>query len=409
MKLIVIIKYSINNLKRRQLRSWLTILGVVIGIAAVVSLLTIGQGFNDEIQKQLGELGTNTIFVAPMTEEQTTSAAFSSSPGFVTSGKLFERDAERLKRIPEIEEITKINLGQATVEFKGKQITALVEGIEPGIFEKTTLINVEEGRFLLPNDQRVAVMGSSLAEDGFGNNKVGVNSFIIMNGKKFRVIGILEKSGGGFGASSEVDTIILVQFEDAQELFKESLAENEVGYIVVTVREGADIPAVTDKITLEIAASHKIRPEDKDFSVISPQMIQEQISSVLGLVTGFLAAIASISLIVGGVGISNIMFTSVIERTREIGILKAVGATRKDILNIFIVESAVIGGAGGLIGIVIGLSLVYLLGFFGVPISVGFEIPLFALVFSIVVGLLSGFIPARNASRLSPVDALRFE
>src|SRR3989344_3733370 len=409
MKAVDIVQYSFKSLRQRQLRSWLTIIGVVIGIAAVVSLLTIGEGFNQEVQEQLEAIGSNTVFIAPISESQGATAAFRSPSSLTSSGKLFERDAERLRRITEIDEIHKLIIGKGTVKFKDKEITAMVEGIEPGIFEETTLVEIAEGRFINSGDQRVAVIGATLAEESFGNHVVGVNSFITINGKKFRVIGIMEKAGGGFGPGSQVDTIILTPFEDAQELFQESLAEEEVGAIAVTLKEGADVDDVTERIISEIAASHKIRPEDKDFSVISPKTIQEQVGSILGLVTAFLGAIASISLIVGGVGIANVMFTSVLERTHEIGILKTVGATQKDILRIFIFESAGLGGIGGLIGTIVGISFVLVMSLFGVPVFIRPELIFFVMLFSVVVGLASGWVPARRAAALPPVEALRYE
>ena len=410
MKLIDIAKYSLKSLTQRQIRSWLTMLGIVIGIAAVVSLLTIGQGFNEEIEKQLSAFGSNTIFIAPISEAQSGAAALRGGPGTSPStGKLFEKDVDRLKKIAEIEEMTKIIVGRGTVGFKEKQITATVQGIEPGIFEKTTLVEIENGRFLVDSDQRVAVIGASISEDSFGNNKVGVNSFITVNGKKFRVIGILKKSAGGFGPSSQLDTAILIPAKDAQSIFKESLAENEISAIVVKLKDGSDIDDVTDKINQEIANSHKVRLDEKDFSVLNPKIIQERIGAVVGLVTVFLGAVAAISLLVGGIGIANTMFTSVLERTHEIGVLKAVGATRSEILKIFVFESAALGGIGGLLGTFLGGFIAYAASTFGVPASIKPEILLFALAFSIAVGLGSGFVPARRAADLSPVDALRYE
>ncbi len=410
MKFIETVQYAAKSLHQRKMRSWLTILGIVIGIAAVVSLLAIGEGFNEQVSEQLGSLGSNTVFVTPLSDSASSSAVFSGGPGsLATSGKLFQKDADRLERIAEIDVIARLLIGRASIGFKDKDISAQVSGIEPGVFEETTAIEIEEGRFLSSGDQKVAVIGASVAEDFFDNHKVGVNSFLTINDKKFRVIGILKKSGGGFGPTSQTDTGIYVLFEDAQDLFSDSLAENEIGAIALTLKEGSDIDEVTDAITTEIAASHKVRTDDKDFSVINPKVIQERVGSILGLLTVFLGALAGISLLVGGVGIANSMFTSVIERTREIGVLKAVGATRDDILKIFIYESVFLGMAGGIGGVLVGSAIALLAQFFGAPAAIKLEILLFGIVFSSVVGLISGFIPARRAADLSPVDALRYE
>ncbi|MEK6981513.1 MAG: ABC transporter permease [Candidatus Micrarchaeota archaeon] len=409
MKSLEIINYAIKSLRHRELRSYLTIIGIIIGIGAVVALLSIGQGFSDEVNKQLSSFGSNTIFVAPVSESQTSNLAFTSPGSITTSGKLFEKDAERLKKIGEIDTISKVVSGRGSIGFKEKQITSTVQGIEPGIFEKITTIEIENGRFLVETDQRVVVIGSSIADGSFDRNIIGVNSFITINGKKFRVVGVLKKTGGGFGPSSQLDTSILVPFKEAQNLFKENLAENEVGSLAISVKDGTNIDDVSDQITLEIASSHKLRVEDKDFSVINPKTIQERIGSIIGLVTMFLGAVAAISLIVGAIGIANTMFTSVLERTKEIGVLKSIGATNDNVLQIFVFESTLLGALGGLVGSVLGLIVVYLLSFFAVPVSIKFEIVVFGTIFSALVGFVSGFIPARNAARLSPVDALRYE
>ena len=410
MKFVDILNYAAKSLRQRKIRSGLTILGIVIGIAAVVSLLSIGQGFNQQVSEQLSALGSNTIFITPLSESASSSAVFSGGPNSAaSSGKLFQKDADRLERIAEIDTIARLLIGRASVGFKDKQISAQVSGIEPGVFEKTTTIEIEEGRFLTLSDQKVVVIGSNVAEDFFDTHKVGVNSFLTLNGKKFRVIGIMKKSGGGFGPASQVDNGIYILFKDAQDLFKASLAENEIGAIALTLKEGSDVDETTDAINNEIAASHKVRLDDKDFSVVNPKTIQERVGSILSLLTIFLGAIASISLLVGGVGIANSMLTSVVERTKEIGVLKAVGATKEDILNIFMYESIFLGMVGGIGGAILGSVIALVAQGFGAPAVLTIQITLFAILFSSFVGFISGYIPAKRAAELSPVDALRYE
>lgn len=409
MRLADIMRYSLKSLRHRQIRSWLTILGIVVGIAAVVSLLNIGQGFSAEVNRQLGRLGGNTLFITPLSESQSSSAGLSPSLP-PSAGKLYQKDVDRLRRIAEIEDIARLAMGRATVEFKGKEITATVQGIEPGVFEKTTDIGMREGRFLLDSDKHVAVIGANIADDTFGENKkAGANSYFLINGVKFRVIGVIEKTGGGFGPAARLDNAVFVHFDDARQMFSEQIAENEIGAMAVLVQEGANVPDVVEKIKLELDSSHKVKPEERDYSVVSPASIQEAIGTVISLVTVFLGAIAGISLLVGALSIANGMLSSVLERTHEIGVLKAVGATQEDILRIFLLESGAVGAIGGIAGSLLGIAIVLLVGLFGFAIQIDWPIVLFGVLFAFGIGMASGYLPAKQAARMNPVDALRYE
>jgi putative ABC transport system permease protein len=406
MKIREIINYSFVGLRHRKMRLWLTILGVVIGIASVVALLTLGQAFNAEVNKQLSTLNGNTIYVLPISEKALHSAG--ASPTMSYSSKLTEKDVDRLRRIPEITDISRLIERRASVEFKGKKLTTTIDGIEPAVFQKVSSIEVAEGRFLQDTDRHSLGIGGQTAEDLFGADKpVSVNSYIIINGVDYRVIGILKKTGGGFG--SDLDNGIFVNYQDAQEIFKNTIGKDEMDAIAVSVSEGADLKEVAESMKVELDASHKVRPDERDYSVIDPEFIQQSIGTVLSLITLFLGAIAGISLIVGGLAISTSMFTSVIERTQEIGVLKAVGASNSVILAIFLFEAGALGLAGGIIGTALGLLLVFIGGLFGLPVSVDFGIAAFGIIFAFVVGVLSGFFPAQRAARLSPVEAFRYD
>ncbi|MFA6489149.1 MAG: ABC transporter permease [Candidatus Micrarchaeia archaeon] len=404
MRLFDILRYSFQSLKHRQMRSWLTILGIVIGIASVVALLTIGEGFNTEVNRQLSALGANMISISPSTDP------FADPFTTASSGKLFESDAERLERIPDIVDISRVVYGRASLGYKDKKISSLVMGVDPAVFKQMSSIEVESGRFLQDNDRGVVAVGGGFAEDGFGaKNRLNVGSSIYINGEKYPVVAILKKSGGGFGMNTFLDNGVFVTYHDGKEIFKDNLADKEVNEIDVTVRDGADMDEVVEKITLELAAAHKLRVEDKDFSVVDPKTIQASIDSVLSLITLFLGAIAGISLVVGALSIANNMFTSVFERTHEIGVLKAVGAKNGDILKIFVFEAGAVGGIGGLAGVILGYAIALSANLFGLPTGINPFIGIFGVAFAFIVGVLSGYAPARMAAKLSPVDALRYE
>lgn len=403
MRLSDIVQYSFTSIQHREIRSWLTILGIVIGIASVFALLSIGEGFQNAVNAQLSALGSNTIFVSPST------SAFQGG-SVMKSGKLYQSDYERLKKIADITDIARLITGRVDVEFRGKSLPSLVAGIEPGVFEKTTAINVAEGRFFIEGDRRVAVIGASVSESTFGaKNRVAANSYLLINGTKYRVIGILNKSGGGFGPAASQDGAIYIPFEDARPLFKDTIREDEVGSMVLRTREGSDTSEVVEAIYTELDAAHKVKPDKRDYSVIDPKSIQEAVNSVLSLITLFIGAIAAISLLVGGLAIASSMFTSVLERTHEIGVLKAVGASKEDINRIFLFESGAVGGIGGLVGTALGLSLVFIGSFFGLPAAMSPFVAAFCVIFAFAIGVVSGYFPARQASELSPVEALRYE
>ncbi|HIH18664.1 TPA: ABC transporter permease [Candidatus Micrarchaeota archaeon] len=404
MRLMDIFKYSLESLKHRQMRSWLTILGIVIGIASVVALLTIGEGFNAEVNRQLSALGSDTISITPSTDP------FANPFTSPSSGKLFESDAERLKRIPEITDISRVVYGRASVGYKDKQITTLVMGIDPDVFQKMSAIEIENGRFLQANDRKVVAVGGTFAEDAFGaKNRLNIGTYLLINGEKYPIIAVLKKSGGGFGPNTFLDNGVFISYNDGKELFRDSLADREVNEIDVNVRDGADMDSVVERITLELASAHKLRVEDKDFSVVDPKSIQSAVDSVLSLITLFLGAIAGISLLVGALSIANNMFTSVFERTHEIGVLKAVGATKGEIMRIFVFEAGAVGAIGGLAGVLLGYGLGLAANLFGLPTSINLAIGAFGVMFAFVIGLISGYVPARMASSLNPVDALRYE
>ncbi|MCX8175601.1 MAG: ABC transporter permease, partial [Candidatus Micrarchaeota archaeon] len=233
-----------------------------------------GQNFQGEVNRQLGALGGRTIFISPV-------SSISSSPfvaAMPSSSKLQQRDYERLRRISEIEDVTRLIMGRTRVVFKEKEISSPVFGIEPGVFEKTMAVEIDSGRFLLPSDRHVTVIGSNVANDAFGQNKkVSVNSYLEIGGQKFRVIGIMKKSGNAFGGG-RVDNGIFIPFEDARSLLRHTFGPNDLGAMAVLLKEGADSDEVTEKIYAELDASRKVKPDSRDYSVVNPKTIQQTIN-----------------------------------------------------------------------------------------------------------------------------------
>jgi putative ABC transport system permease protein len=404
MNLPDMINYSLRALHIRSVRSWLTIIGIIVGITAIVVLIGMVQGLRVDVQGQLEAFGSRFIVVVPVDVSQV--AAFGGTALAPTAGKLFEKDYERVKKVAAIDVITKVVTGRVNAEFKEDQKSASIMGIQPEIFTETiTGLEIETGRFLTDSDSKAVVIGTSIAEDTF-EKKVELGSNIYLSGEKFKVVGILKKTGDGF---AQLDSIIMVNLDESRALVGDSLVKNEISAIRMLVKEGEDVEEAADEVNDIMLASHRTTEDKKDFSIISPKFINDQVEETTGILSLFLGAIAGISLLVGGVGIMNTMFMSVLERRREIGMLKSIGMRKNDILQIFLLESVMIGLAGGMLGLILGTLLLLLFSYIGLPAALLPEVGIGAVVFSIAVGMISGYIPARSAADLDPVEALRYE
>jgi len=402
MNLAEMVKYSIDYLQHHKLRSFLTVLGIVVGISSVILLVGLVQGLKEDILEQLEDFGPRTIIIAPARSGGTQIGGASSF--MPTLGKLFEKDFERVNRMPEIQSITKVIIGQTTATFKNESITASVYGIEAGIFDDTVPVEVESGRFLNDADRRVASLGNDIAT-GFDED-VRTQANIYLAGQRFKVIGIMKPTGNSF---APIDNVIMVNIDDARQLFNQTLLENEISAIRLTLKEGSNVTAAAEEIEDIMIASHRVTEDTKDFSVVSPEFINKQFTGILDTISIFLAAIASISLIVGGIGISNTMFMSVLERRREIGTMKALGATTQQIRDLFVVESGMIGLVGGLLGLLTAVTLGYIIMAFDIAFVFDYTVIAGSIIFSITLGLISGTLPALDAAKIDPIEALRYE
>jgi len=414
MKLRDSLKSATASFRHGKMRSALTMLGIVIGIASVIILMSIGQSAQDYILNQVESVGSNLVFIIP---GGTTNGKFSSpasAQGIVIT-TLNNQDVTALAREPSITAVVPIVRGQANAIYGDNSITVTYEGSDANVFPVENF-GVANGYPFTQSDvdseNHVAVIGSDLATTLFGaNNPVGQT--IRLQNVDFRIVGVLEPKGTGPGGVNE-DDLALIPLTVAQ---SQMLGITYLNMVMVQANPAYDITFVKNRITSILAQDHGITDPNKyDFTIETEADILSLLGSITSVMTLFLAAIASISLVVGGIGIMNIMLVSVIERTREIGLRKAVGATEGDILQQFLIEAVMLTFVGGVIGIALGgafVGLVYLAITHFSAIAWTFAFPLSAVVIAVCVstatGIAFGIYPARQAARKSPIEALRYE
>ncbi len=385
-----------RSMRHRQLRSWLTILGVFIGIAAIVSLISLGDGLQNAISDIFGRMGKDTIMISPKGLQ---------GPPTGVAG-LTIRDAEVLDGLVGVDYVSPILMTNNLIEYNRQKEYLLVRGIDAKYIENQIIkdfgASLEQGSYYETKDTKVAIIGYGLAEKVF-DKEILLRNSILIDGEKFRIIGILKSMG------SQMDNIVIIPLQDLRDLTGK---EDEVSTIVVHVLAGEDISVVEERVKKELNR----RRDDEDFEVFTPEQLLEQVKSILNVVNIILIGIAAISLLVGAIGIMNSMYTAVIERTKDIGVMKSIGASNANILVIFLLESGLMGLVGGIIGVSLGLGLAFLVQAVAVTagvsllvIKINWNLIMFALGFSYIIGTIAGTYPAYKAARLKPVDALRYE
>ncbi len=396
-----LLNYAVENLFNRKLRSYLTILGIVIGIAAIVILISVAQGVNDFIMNQLGALGGNWVQIAPGSPKQMTLGPTLSA----VSATLTTNDANALRAIPGVEKVFPSLQDRAVIQFKNETARVLVVGIDAEAMKNVSYYEVGKGRLYKSGERRVIVIGDTIANGVFKNN-ITVNQVVQIRGMSFKVIGIFKKGGG---LASATGSVMVMPLEDAKEVYAGQKLPNQADEILVEVANGYDPEIIGSQISAKLRQLHHVKEGSEDFTVQTPASVAQTVNTITGTLSLFLAGISGIALLVGGIGIANTMFMSIMERTREIGILKAVGATDNIVLEMFLLEAGIIGMVGGAFGLVLAALATLVLNYFGVPTDISPELATFGLFFSMVVGIIAGFFPARRAARLLPVDALRYE
>lgn len=393
-------QYALRGMLSRQTQSYLTILGVVIGIASIVAIVSIGQGISSYVQEQMMALGTDYVSITPGTDL----GLSSSNPVGISKAILTSNDLKIIDGVGGVKKAYGQVMSMPSIEFGGEKGTTICIAFTAGGFEDFPMYKLREGRYYRAAAGE-AIIGGGLANDVFKRD-VRIGDTIKLNNASFRVVGILEK---GSGMMAIADSMVAVDTADMQRITGQSKAVNAFVEIDAKLLPGANPDDVAAVIAERLRNAHKVTAETQDFTILTPAAASNIVGSIIVTLNLFLGGLAGIALIVGGVGIMNTMFMAVTERTREIGILKAVGARDSNILEIFILESGMIGLVGGVIGCAIGWSLSYGMNLFGVPSNVDLSLIGYALAFSFVVGMVSGFIPARVASSLEPVEALRYE
>ena len=399
---------ALESLSANKLRSGLTILGIVIGVAAVIAMISIGRGAENTITGSIQGIGTNLLFVFGGGSEDVR------NPKPITLG-----DAAAIAdpfQAPSVALVAPILQGNGKVSYAGESTVTTLNGVTPD-YEAVRNNGVSEGEFIreehILGQASVALIGPETGENLFGRREGLVGETISIEGQPFRIIGVLESKGGS-GFSNEDDRV-LVPLTTAQTRLLRRSSRDRVDMLMVQAVDAATVPLATEELAQILRARHRTEIGADDFTILSQQDFLDTARTITSVLTIFLGGIAAISLLVGGIGIMNIMLVSVTERTREIGLRKALGARKADILIQFLTESSVLSLIGGLIGIALGWLISFAVGQIAaannadITPAIGLDTVLMATFFSTAVGLFFGLYPANRAASLEPVEALRYE
>lgn len=401
-----LIAEAFNTLRVNKLRTFLAVLGIVIGIGSVIALISLGSGSQKAITDSIESLGANLLTVIP----GSTKTGFVQGGGSATTLTL--ADAQAITTSPTVTDVVQVSpeySGRAQVTGDGNNTNTQVAGAL-GVYAKVHKINIASGRFLTDNDDarqlKVAVIGPTVASNLFGNSANPLGQSIRIKGQSFKVIGVTASKGGS-GLGNQ-DDVIYVPLSVAQKVL---FGSTSLTSISVEAKNSDVMVAAEDQVGYLLLDRHKITdPTNADFSIFSQNDILNTANSITGTFTALLSGIAAISLVVGGIGIMNIMLVTVTERTREIGLRKALGAKRRDIITQFLIESAILTFAGGVVGMIVGILISLVLSkLISIPFVISGGAVALAIGVSTATGIIFGWYPARRAAGLEPIEALRYE
>lgn len=398
---LFIIKSALEDFKRNKIRTFLTSLGILIGVVSVVLLVAFGLGLKVFIQDQFNNLGTNLIFIYPGSIVQ--GGRFRSSQGAFGTIRFDEKDYINLLRMENAESVFPVFTKLTSVKAEGKEEFGDIYATTHEVFQSRNL-NTQAGELWGVTDvskrSKKAVLGPKIAKKLFGSVENAIGKKITVDTINLNVVGVLESKGGGGFGGPDLDSFIYVPYKSILSL------NPDKKFLTIVVK--APNESLVDRAKIEISEILEKRYKEDDYSVIEQTEIIEAISSIFSMLNFVLIAIAAISLLVGGIGIMNIMYVSVIERIREIGIRRALGAQKIDILSMFLVESVILSVLGGSLGIGLSIGVILLIqSFFPAYVDIGSIFLAFGV--SSLIGIVFGVFPAKKAADLSPIEAIRYE